>query len=126
MTPEEPRGAVPRRVQLQSGRQVEAQLNDVEAIVERARGLTPTELQRFAEWRTGPTPSPEGLWSERAMTLAAAFEAARAAGRIGDQIAAMDRAYQAVVDAASVGRSISYFADDRGPTAGWEPAGASS
>jgi hypothetical protein len=101
-------------------------LKDVEAIVERARRLTPFERQRFADWRAGPNPSPDGLWSERAMALAAAFEAARAAGSSGDQIAAMDRAYQAVVDAAGVGRSVSYFADVRGPTAEWEPAAAAA
>jgi hypothetical protein len=94
-----------------------------EAIISRARHLSEAERRRFKLWRDQARPTDTTLWSQRATAMRTVEEKARAAGREQQQVAAMDRAYQAVAASAGGPEEVSYFANDRGPELDWEPAG---
>jgi hypothetical protein len=93
-----------------------------EAIIDRATRLTVAERQRFLEWRAEPTPSANALWSQRAMAVVTTQDMARIAGRGQRLTTIMDAAFRAVAASAGAPDGVSYFDEDRGPEADWEPA----
>lgn len=88
----------------------------LDEILEDAGSLSDAKRRAFAEW--GAT----ALRSERQMALSAVLDAARAAGREQEIVAAIDDAYRAAARSVGVDGRVSFFDDDVGrrPRESWE------